>query len=530
MRRSPSEPTVAAVEPSAVQHTVVRCGLGASGWARCALAPVVALWPVAAAWAQTDTLPKALSIQPTASISQSFSDNVLLTPTNPQGGSMTRLSAGVALRARSGLVRGFLDYSLSQVLYSAGQQNSLQNALNANVDTELVDGRAKLGVTAAISQSAVSAFGAQPSLGGGSQANTTEVRNLRVTPSFQGPIGSALRYTSQVSYALTDARDTQVGDGSTASAAVHIQPTLLTRLSWGLDGSHQRTAYKLGRTTTNDRLSGTATTQLHDLDLQLQAGAGVELTDLSTVQRTSYHTWGLGATWTPSTRTRVAAQYDHRFYGASHSLTLEHRTALTTWRLTDSRSLSTAGDQPAAAGRGTAYDLFYSQFASLIPDPVKRQDFTNDFLSKQGIIPGQQIGFLRSSASVLEAQEASVAWRNVRSTAVIAFTRTATRRLDTSAGMVGDLANSATVRQRGLSVNLTHRLTPQSTLNLLATEQRGQGDQANQRSRQRQFSLQATTTPTVGSTLTGGIRRALYDTFPTAYGESAIFATYGIRF
>ena len=483
---------------------------------------------MAAAWAQTDTLPRALSIQPTASVTQTFSDNVLLTPTHPQGGSMTRLSAGVALRARSGLVRGFLDYSLSQVLYSAGQQNSLQNALNANVDTELVDGRAKLGVTAGISQSAVSAFGAQPSLGGGSQANTTEVRNLRVMPSFQGPIGSALRYTSQLSYALTDARDTQVGDGSTVSAAVHIEPAQLSRLSWGLDGSRQRTTYKLGRTTTDDRLNGTATTQLNDLDLQLQAGAGVESTDLSTLQRTSYHTWGLGATWTPSPRTRVAAQYDHRFFGASHSLTLEHRTALTTWRLTDSRSLSTAGDQSAVAGRGVAYASYDSQFAVLIPDPVRRREFINDLLSKQS--PDQQIGFLRSSASVQEAQEASVAWRNVRSTAVIAFTRSATRRLGTSAALVGDLANSATVRQRGLSVNLTHRLTPESTLNLLANEQRGQGDQASQRSRQRQFSLQATTTPTVNSTLTGGIRRALYDTFPTAYGESAIFATYGIRF
>ena len=467
---------------------------------------------------------------PNASITQTFSDNIHLTPSNPQSGSITRLSAGVGLRARSGLVHGFLDYSLSQYLYSGGQQNNAQNALNANLETDMVDGRAKLAVVAGITQSAISAFGAQPGLGGDRQGNTTELRNLRVMPSFQGPIGTGLRYTSQLSYAITDARDSNVGDGSTASANVHLEPTERSRLSWALDGSHQRTSYKLGRTTTDDRLGATATTQLDALDLQLLGTAGVELTDLSTVQRTSYRTWGLGATWVPSPRTRVAAQYDHRFYGQSHSLTLEHRTALTTWRLTDSRSLSTAGEQPGAGGLGTAYDLFYAQFASAVPDPLKRQDFVNAFLANRGIGPGQQIGFLRSSASVLDAQEASVAWRDVRSAAVISFTRASTQRLNTIAGLVGDLANSATVRQRGVSVNLSHRLTPQSTINLLAAEQRGQGDLASQRSRQRQFSLQASTSPTVESSLTVGIRRALYGPFPTPYGESAIFATCGLRF
>lgn len=502
---------------------------------RCALVwgllpPTLVLLPVAAAWAQVDGQARTVAVQPTASISQTFSDNMHLTPVNPQSGSITRVSAGVGLRARSGLVHGFVDYALSQYLYSGGQQNGSQNALNANLETDLIEGRAKLGLTAGIAQSAVSAFGAQPGLGGGSQGNTTEVRNLRLAPSFRGPIGPSLRYSSELSYSLSDASNTQQGDSSAATAAVRVEPTEAARVSWGLDASHQRSMYKLGRTTTDDRLSGSVTTRLDELDLQLLASGGLELTDLSSQQRTSYRTWGVGATWVPSPRTRVVAQYDHRFYGQSHSLTLEHRTALTTWRLTNSRSLSTAGSASGAGGQGTAYDLLYSQFASAVPDPIKRQDFVNDVLAKLNISPGQPTGFLRSSASVLDAQEASVAWRDVRSLAVISVTHTVTQRLNTFAGLVGDLSNSASVRQRGVSMNLAHRLTPLSSVNLLLTEQRGLGVQASQSSRQRQFSLQLTTRPSADGSLALGLRRALYDAFQSAYGESAVFATYGIRF
>ena len=530
MRRSPPELLGAEVGFPALRRPVARHGVGRLGRAWGVVPPVLALLPAAAAWAQSDTLPRAIAIQPSAAVTQTFSDNIHLAPANPQAGAITQLSAGVGLRARSGLVQGFLDYSLSQYLYSGGQQNNAQNALNANIVTQLVDGRAKLGLTASIARSAVSAFGAQPGLGGGNQANTTELRNVRVAPSFRGPIGPSLRYNGELSYALTDASKTQIGDSSAMSAAVHVEPTEGARLSWGLDASRQRSTFKLGRTTTDDRLNGNAVMRLDDLDLQLQAGGGIEFTDLSTLQRTSYRTWGAGATWTPSPRTRVVAQYDHRFYGPSHSLTFEHRTALTTWRLTDSRSLSTSGDQSASGGQGTAYDLFYSQFASAVPDPVKRQDFVNAFLNNLGISPGQAVGFLRSAVSLQDMQEASVAWRDVRSAAVLSITRTAAQRLSTFSGLVGDLSNSSTVRQHGVSVNLSHRLTPMSTVNLLLTEQRGLGELVSQRSQQRQFSVQFTTRPAVDSTLAIGMRRALYDAFQSAYSESAVFATYGIRF
>ena len=531
MRLSPPDVCMELARKTALHYAcrsaAVRPGL--RRW--CVSLPAAVLLPVAAACAQSDTQARTVAVQPLASIAQTFSDNVHLAPTGGQAGSITQVSAGVGLRARSGLVHGFLDYSLSQFLYSVGGQNTLQNALNANLDTDLVAGRAKLGMTASIAQSAVSAFAAQPGLGGGSQSNSTEVRNLRISPSFRGPIGTGLQYSSDWSYTVSDARNTSVGDGSTASAALRIEPATSARLGWGVDLSHVRSAFKLGRTTTDDRLFGGASWRVDDLDLQTQASVGIEATDITSVRRETFRTWGVGAVWAPSPRTKLAAQYDHRFFGPSHSLTFEHRTALTTWRLTDSRSVSTAGNQAGLGGQGTAYDLFYSQFASAVPDPDMRKAFVIDFLNRLGIAdPNQPVGFLRSSATLQNAQEASVAWRDVRSAAVLSYTRTTTQRLDTVAGLVGDLANSSSVRLRGLSLNLTHRLTPMSSVNLLLSEQHGQGALAVQSSQQRLVSAQYTVRPTQWSSLSAGLRRAHYATSLLSYGESAIFATYGIRF
>lgn len=530
MRRSPPDQRMAA-PAQVLNRQFVRWPVGLSGWCRASklLVPAFGLLPLAAAWAQADTAARTVAIQPSASVTQTFSDNIHLDSVNPASGSITQISAGVGLRARTGMVRGFLDYSLSRYLYSGGNQNTLQNALNASLDTDLVDGRAKLAATANIAQSAVSAFGAQPGGAGGSQTNATEVRNLRVAPSFRGPVGAALRYTAELSYALTDARDSAVGDGSTLTAALHLEPTTTGRLGWSVDASHLRSTYKLGRTTTNDRLFGGAAYRVDDLDLLLQATGGLEASDISSVNRTNTGTWGFGAAWVPSPRTRVAAQYDHRFFGASHSLTVEHRTALTAWRLTDSRSLSTAGNQAGFGGLGTANDLANLLFAGE-PDLGKRQELASKLLDALQIDAGKALGFLRSSATLQDAQEASVAWRDVRSAAVLSFTRTTTRRLDTIAGLVGDLASSSIVRQRGLTLNLSHRLTPLSTVSLLLGEQRGAGVLASQGSKQRLASLQYTNRPTEYSALSVGLRRAQYNTGAVSYGENALFASYGIRF
>ena len=471
-----------------------------------------------------------LAVVPNLSVTQTASDNYLVTGLDPAYDQITRLTAGIGLRAQTGVLKGFLDYSLSQLAYLRhSDRNTLQNLLNADLSADLAEGRAKIDVAANISQQALSAFAAQPNSSGLPQANTTEVRTLRISPAFRGPVGPDLRYTAQLGYSLTDAKASTAGDSNTASALWHLEPTNKRRLGWAVDASHLRSDFKTGRVTTDDRLTGALNLSVPLLDLELSANAGAELTDLATVERQRYSNWGVGAVWTPSAVTKLTAQFDHRFFGGSHALVFEHRTPQTILRLSDSRSLFTNGT-PYGGGQSTAYDLFYRQFASVEPDPVRRAALVNAFLASRGIEAGTETNFLRSAATVQRRQEASVAWRGVRSAALLTFTQSLTERVDTVTNARDDLTQSAQIKLRGLSLDLSHQLTPLSSLSLLLTAQQGDGTQANQHSRQRQLGLTYNLRPRADSTVVLGLRRALYETALLPYDETALFATYGIRF
>ena len=472
-------------------------------------------------------------VQLNGSLTQTFTDNYLLNGTQPESDAITRLTAGVGLTSQTGRTKGFLDYSLSGIVYARHSEiNQLQNSLNTNFSAELSEGQSRVDVRAAISQSAVSAFGLQPGINSPNRANATELRHLNVTPVVYGPLGPFLRYTATLNASLSDAKGTDLGDSTLTTASVRIGPIAPQRLGWAVDGTAGRSAYKAGRTTTSSRLNGTATYPITELDMTLSASAGVEINDLNTLQRKRYFTHGVGAVWSPSPRTSLTANFDERSFGRTHNLSFEHRTALTTWRVSDSRGVSSANGESGAGNRGTAFNLLFAQFASIEPDPIKRADLVNSVLLRSGISPTAQInpGFLNSGVSVQDRQELSVALRGARSTAVLLYTRTATSRIDNLTTAPDDLSRSRVIHLQGLSLDFSHRLTPASSLSLLLSNQRGYGDLSSQSNRQRQASLLYTLRPTELASLSVGLRRALYLNPPRPFDETAIFATVGTRF
>ena len=471
------------------------------------------------------------TIFPNVSVTQTWTDNYALASANPAIDNVTLLSAGVGLRSPTGPLQGHLDYSLSSLVYAHhSNNNELQNSLNARFNAALLEGRAGLGIDASISRGAVSAFGVQPGASGLTQENSVELRTLSLTPQFQGPIGNTLRYSARLGYSLSDASGTSVGDSRVSSVALQLAPSTPARLSWTLDGSHARSDFMAGRATTSDRLYAGLTLGLAEFDLQLNANGGVELSDLIFSQRQRYQTWGFHTVWTPSPRTGLTANIDQRPTGKTYTVALEHRTPLTVWTLSDSRSLLVDSSPVTAGGRGTTYDAFYALFASAIPDPVERSTFVINYLRQQGISSAVSPGFLSSAASVTHLQALSAAWRGQRSTAMLSMTRSVSRRVDSASDAVDDLSAAGQVKLIGASLDLSHRLTPMSAITLVLSGSQGRGTLATQFNRQRQAGLQYSFRPTVASSLILGLRRAHYENSINPYGESAIFATIGLRF
>ena len=476
------------------------------------------------------------TLLPSLQLGETLTNNVDLSSTGQRSDSITQLTAGMALGSRVGRIQGFLNYGLTGNFYARDDSRSSighQNSLSANFDTELIEGRASVGVSASIGQTAVSAFGAQPGLSGLPSSNVTEYRTLSITPRLKGHLGPAVEYTAGLGYTVNSASRTSAGDSTSTRAFVHLGPSSAGVVGWSVDFSAQQSDYATGRGgTVDNRLTATLSRRIDALDLLVNASAGAEATDQASSQTSRYWNYGLGATWVPSPRTLLAAQLDERFFGRSHSLRFEHRTALTTWTFSDTRSLNSSGNGITAVGRGTTFDLFFTQFAAIEPDPAKRTDLVNNYLKANGLsaTSGADTGFLRSGETVVRGQSASVAYRGLRGAAVLVISRSVTGSVEGAPPPSIDFVGTSNILSDQISMNLSHRLTPASSANLTLSYQQSHGDRPEQYSKQREIRLQYVLGLTDRSTLTGGARRALYKTFQTSYNQSVAFATYGYRF
>ena len=146
------------------------------------------------------------------------------------------------------------------------------------------------------------------------------------------------------------------------------------------------------------------------------------------------------------------------------------------WTFTDTRDVSTGRFQ-ADASIGTPYDLYFRQFASTEPDPVRRDVLVRNFLQANGIDPNSTVisQFLTSAPTLQRTQELSFALVGLRNTLTFRASQSKTRRLDTVSPVVDDLAVADHVRQRGLAVDLAHRLTSVAVLTLTGSYQKTTG-------------------------------------------------------
>ena len=476
-------------------------------------------------------------IEPRLQLSEIYTDNYSASSTQAESDLISRLTAGVGWRARVGAIRGNLDYALTAVAYARhSDRNELQNALNADLAADLIDNRLQLLTSASIARAAISAFGVQPGGGGDASANVTETRNLQVTPTLRGPVGPELSYTAALSQSYSSAASSSVGDSRSTSVFARLEPTTRARLGWALDASHLTSTYEQGRSTRTDRLFGSLNWAIDDLDLRLSAKGGTERTNLLSLDSTRYSTWGVGAVWTPSPLTRVSADIEERFFGLSHALSIEHRTARTIFRLRSARSLSTSGSSNAGQD-STLFDLYNGQpgWVARFPDAAVREAAVNDFIRRglnEDPLRVVNSGFLRSAATVDDDLSLSAAWTGPRSAAMLTLSRSKARRADTLTTAFDDLSLVNEVRTRRLSVDLSHRLTPLSTLTLLLAQQRGNAGDGTTAlaNRQTQVDLQYSTRLNQDTTLSGGLRRTQFQTGLRSYAETALSANLGMRF
>lgn len=442
-----------------------------------------------------------VTVEPRVTVSETFTDNVRLNDTAKQSEQITEITPGIRINLSGGRVKTYLDYAASQVLYAQkASPNRQLNALTTYGSLEAIDDWAFIDFSGSISQQAISAFGTQSIDNTSLNANRAEVSSYRLSPYVKGRFGNAANYEARYSRTLS-ANSASGGAGSAvADGTVRLGGGSAFRsLGWTADASRQSVSYTSGRPTESDQVNLGLTYELTP-QFSLLGGVGQEANNYTSLNKQSTGTNSIGVAWRPSERTSLSARLSNRSFGEAHQFGFEHRTARTSWKFSDTRDVSSTPGQ-----------------ASVL-------------LDSSTPVPTVVSQFLTSALSLQRSQNLSFALLGVRSTLTFTATRSDINRLDTISSAQDDLSTASQIGQRGFSVSVQHRLTPDYSLTAQASQQTTTGSTRAQESQVRSFNLGLTGRVGQKTTATVGARHVVSEGGTVPYTENALTGQLNVQF
>ena len=420
-----------------------------------------------AAWAD-GAPPSGLVIQTRLALETLLTDNNRLTDTNRDTALVTTVSPGISIAARGARLFGTLDYSLSGIAYAkSAEPDRIQQSLRAVGSAELIENLLKVDTAASISQQSASALGPQTLDNSLANPNRTEVATLMVAPRLNGRIGSFASVQVTGSVTETRTKDNAAGDTRQTGGSVAVNSLGSGQFGWYANLTDQRMSYLQYSGQSDSAQAWVGLSYRPDVDVSLSLNGGRERSNYLAGTPETSAIFGGSFGWTPSPRTKVTGDWMRHSYGNSHTLAIEYRLARSAFRYIDNQGVNQT-PQLGATSLGSVYDVLFLQYASIEPDPVKRDQLVRSYLSGTGINPNTQlVGQVLTNTPVLSRQQQlSYSISGVRTSLVLSAQRSFTDRIGSPTGVVGDLSNFQSVVQRGVSLTLSHQLTPISSAGL----------------------------------------------------------------
>jgi len=478
-------------------------------------------------------------ITPSVAGSLTLTDNARPGQGQKQGDVITSVTPAIRIDGKGGRVSGNLNFSWQQNFYAnESRYNNDRMSLAATGKAELVEQWLFMDASANIAQNPNSVFATQTvgnELVNNNQGTTT---SYQWSPYIQGYLGGnvgyELRYRNSQTSGDTGVYSTGSGVDSQTWSGRLSGGTPLALLGWSFNAEDQRTEFS-AREFQSSRMLGTLEYRF-DPQLKFNVSAGRESDNYSNFDLQSRTVSGYGLDWAPTERTLLKLAREQRSFGNGHNFSFEHRTALTAWKLLDSKSAVVPAQQFANAAVSTAYDLLFLQLASNYPNPVERDQVVTALLQAAGIPANSLIygNIATSQPFIQRRQQASVSLIGANNTVTFSAQRSSNTRIGSGTGLPqDDFLNSQNIRQSGFSGSWAHKLSPHSSLTLNALTSRSQGDLATQDTRLRSLSLLYTTKLGARTTATLGVRQNNFDNSAAAttdYTENAITGTLSASF
>ena len=442
-----------------------------------------------------------------------------------------QLRPGVQVSSRSGRVQGSLSYSLGGI-YRAGRTDghTLENNLSASAKAELVENWMFIDGLASITQQSLSAFGEQ-NVGttSVSNANRAEVGNVSLTPFVAGRFGEFAAYKASLTAAATNTRRSLANDSTSTGGALGLNSLSAgTVFGWGLNATWQEVDFRQGRTTENGRVTASLNI-VPDIEYSFALRVGQESTNVGSLDTRTYDNWGATARWTPSPRTSAVLDTDRRYFGNSHKLSLEHRMARSSIRISSVRDASNGSDSRSINVPVTLYQLISARLAAQEPDPVRRDQLV---LAEIASIPGadsnQVVGAvpLSTGITLVRRDDVGFSYSGLRTTFNVLAFSSDSRVLDNPLQAPGE----GRVRQWGYTGSVGYKLNPLDAINLTGSQQHTLGNEIRRGNDLKSLSLGWTGQLGRRTSASLTARYTVFNSDTNPYKESSLGGSLSLRF
>jgi uncharacterized protein (PEP-CTERM system associated) len=453
------------------------------------LLAVLVVGQSATTWAAEWTVVTGISAQET------YTDNVRLEPkSQAESDLVSDIAPYIQLHGEGARLKLDFIYSPHLLLYANNpEQDGVSHSLNARSKAELVENLFFLDADARVAQDFVSPFGSTQSDLSTINQNRVETYSARLSPYLKGNFGPDLTWQARNDTTWNAVSGNAYGDSQQINWSASLQTPV--RL-FGSRTEFQRNELHADQQPT--RVEDVARTYLYFrpiTSITFSAIGGYEQNNYS-LQETKNAIYGAGIDWNPSPLDSASATWEHRYFGSSYQVALNHRTRLTAWNITASRGASSYPQELLNLPPGNTAALLDTLLTSRFPDPAEREAAVQDIIRRTGLPPflaAQQTVFTQQ-IFLFEREQASFAILGVRNTLTFTAFRTTEQQITEQLAVdIGDaLATSEQITTRGFSAALAHSLTGFSTITGVYFHSRSESNLNASASTQDRFDLRWT--------------------------------------
>jgi uncharacterized protein (PEP-CTERM system associated) len=368
---------------------------------------------------------------PTVDLKETYTDNVALAREDKAKAQfVSEAVPGFNLANEGPRLKLHANYQLHYFSFAdsdIADTRHVQQQLQADMKSMLVDDALFLDSTASIGQRPISAFGPQVANIGYATANTANVKTWRVTPYLKQRFGSVATGELRYAHDYLDAGTSGLGHTTSDNLSLNLaNGPSLRKLGWNAMLSRQKVDDSRAPESTVDNANLGLRYALVS-EFALTASAGYDSYDYQSLGgKTKGKSYTGGFAWNPSSRTSVTASAGKRYYGSSYAFSALHRSRHTVWSLNYNDAVTTTRAQFLLPSTVNTASMLDRLFTPNFPDPAQRAAAVAAYIAATGLPPSlaDSINYF-SNRYILQKQfQASVAFNSARTTTVLALADT----------------------------------------------------------------------------------------------------------